>query len=402
MQQMVLLLLTAILGFFIPTPALPKKITIGLVFIFLLASISSYLSPNPDRAFTDLALYFSLFLSILILGHALRISQRPIIILIILALSPMLTLMWLPFNILTIIQQDEVMWVWHSQFINIRYFDDTLLPALFMLWYIIIEGKFSQAMKTLLSLVASLYLLALFLDGARAALLSCSVAFVIALAVNYKKLKLSYFYIVLSILLSSVFYFLVPAGHGFARNSGETSSGRSEMWLNALQNWGSSLQSIVLGSGGNPVAGYWTFNHTHHLMHPHNIGVQWLVEWGLAGILALILLGWICYRIFRQHQQIPLLTLAGAMAVVMNAFMSGSWVYPQSQITGLLLLAWAISFMPILKSTQDYSHNWLKPAVLLVLSAMLLSINAQNYLMSKQTHSDDLSNPPRFWLHIKN
>ncbi len=225
---------------------------------------------------------------------------------------------------------------WHIWFDNVRYFDDTLLPLIFLLWS---QPGFLKRHRAVSVVLASCYLLLLWLDGARANWLGIATGLIMVCMFyrqGYKKLLLP----VTSVIASYIMFKGLSAvesdsvAYDIART---TSSGRATMWIETLKAW--AEQPLIGIGGGNFVYLAPQVNHT--LGHPHNIILQWLIEWGVVGIMLVVMAGYALYKLIKQPNNMPPMLFAGCFALVVNMLLSGAQVYPSSQMAMALFFSYA-------------------------------------------------------------
>ncbi|MBC7750139.1 MAG: O-antigen ligase family protein, partial [Candidatus Saccharibacteria bacterium] len=182
---------------------------------------------------------------------------------------------------------------WHQSFANIRMLDDALLPCIFLLWQrpawlskdYFRHSILDKSITASIYLISTSYVLILWYDGARAVLISI-LAGLLFIAVNrrdfWSKLCLP-----LATLLSASIVFLILKHFvvpDFSANSvlRTGSSGRDDLWIKTFQLW---QENPIFGIGGNNfvTSNPWLLN-----AHPHNMPLQLLCEWGVAGLLTLL------------------------------------------------------------------------------------------------------------------
>ena len=402
---------------------------LALMLVTLLPVISSWRIGLPETALRDWALQWLLVTTAagLILARRLDGSHQsgmPVITAL-LALMPLLPLYvsgWMLFSLLESAGQHD----WHQGFANIRMYDDALLPLLWLLW---LRPGFWQGRRWLpvMIIMTVLYSLSWWLDGARAVLLATAAGLLTASVFagrHWRTLLPVWAGFAGGFLLFSATR-LIPdmASHAVLRAD---SSGRAELWLRSWMHW---QQQPLWGVGGDQFGRLEPFVRS---MHPHNLPLQWLGEWGLAGLCALLLAGWGLGRLLWhlwQHTSQPesgvrpngmghvppvsshshtgqqALAAGALVAVTINACLSGMLVYPLSQLGVLALLCWIVW---LAYPSANLSDQHISPVNalhrssrgLLVLSVLwaagiLLVIHAGDVLTSNSSHDDQ--NAPRFW-----
>ena len=424
--EVISLLLFGIYGVFSHTndttlpPASNQYITTIFPFLIGLLTISIWQSEFSARAGVDAALYGLLAISVW--GHAKLFRKHSSLapnIAAWLATIPILTLIILPLRLFshTTTTSDQE---WHQLFSNIRMLDDALLPCLFLLWqrpaWLSQDTFRAPIVKHIHTIaifsISTLYILAFWYDGARAILLSTAIglSFIIIFRRDlWIDLRLPLYSLIGGTLLFLTLRHIVPnlLPNPVLRTG---SSGRYELWVKAVSLW---HQHPLLGVGGNNfvTSNPWLLNG-----HPHNIPLQFVSEYGVSGILAILLVIPIGVQIFKNRKILPAFAIAAMIAVVVDALFSGVLVYPLSQILGLWPLAWLVSMLPQyshqhLASPMPLKHkiliknplkfifaSWqtmLKITALLAIFTMLF-VHTQDLICINCT-SIDAYNAPRFW-----
>lgn len=380
-----------------------KQITILIIPLFTtLIFISAWTADYPPRAFADASLYFLLMSSCLICAYLFdqykAFTQN---ILAWVALLPMLTLIFLPIAIWD--RLNGGIGAWTQSFTNIRMLDDALLPCLFLLWlrlgFLKESDQHATSKKWLISIsiysISVLYLLSFLFHGARACLLAIFIS-LIGIAIYHRKksiefLKLPMFSGLISVTLYFIYHQILPEtiGSSIARAS---SSGRIDLWLKAFHTW---LDNPILGVGGN----HFLLQQPYTVIaHPHNIWVKFLSEWGVSAFLLTGLIIALCVSVKQKIPQIPPLLLAGTIALFINSMLSGSFLYPVSQITSLCVLSYTLSFClhPNTAPSDTNSMKYLWMLLIVLFSSTLLWIHGQD-IICKDCISIDWEGAPAFW-----
>ncbi len=417
--QMVLLLLLGLYAIFSPRSLhslWPQKpplyLQAGLLAILVLVILSITQAAHPARAISDAALYTLLAASIWAQAKLLKQSPHwasPIAAT--LAIAPLLTVFFLLLSIATALSNHEIT-LWHQSFSNIRMFDDALLPCLFLLWQRPAwlghqpnkSRRFNHAVTALVYAISTLYLMAFWMDGARAGLLAIVLGLGLLALIRrdqWLQLRLPICALIGSGLLYALLLQMLPPE--FYNSVARTDSSlRNVLWLKAYELW---QAHPLLGVGGDNFvyALPWVLN-----AHPHNLPLQLISEWGLAGLLVLVLLIPLSLRIIRHRQTLPAFAIAAVAAVAVDAMLSGVLVYPLSQMLGLWSVAWLISALPSQTLTKQSaaaklsirSHfkTWQLSFKIMTLCAVvaLLCIHGLDLLCLDCT-SVDQDNAPRFW-----
>jgi O-antigen ligase len=373
-------------------------ITLLATLVFISAGQADY-SP---RAFADTSLYFLLMSACLIYTNLFqnykKLTEN---ILACVAILPMLTLIFLPIAIWD--RLNGGIGAWTQSFTNIRMLDDALLPCLFLLWLRIgFLKKFNQHSRFkqgLLSIsiysISVIYLLNFLFHGARACLLAIFISLICVAIYNRKKsfefLKPPTFSGLIAVTLYFIYHQILPnpIGSDLARTS---SSGRLDLWLKAWNTW---LEHPILGVGGN----HFLLQQPYTVIaHPHNIWLKFLSEWGISAFLLTGLIITLIFSLKQKIPQIPPLLLAGMIAILINSMLSGSLLYPVSQITSLCILSYTLSFSlrPHTASSNTNSMKYLWMFLIVLFSSVLLIVHGQD-IICKDCMSTDWEGAPAFW-----
>lgn len=373
---------------------------ISIISISFLAILTISLSTAFDRAIAEASLIFllinfTLIYSFLIKDHS-KLSKN---IVTSIAFLPMLSLIFLPIALVNRLQGGDG--VWTQSFTNIRMLDDALLPCLFLIWLQPIYSNFdfqkNKLLKSSLYIVSTIYLLSFLFHGARACLLSIFIGLCVSLISipkhQWKFFKLPIISFILALVIFNIYHFFLPEAIGPFINR-ITSSGRLDLWEKALHLW---FECPILGVGGNNF-----MLHTPFLLptHPHNFFLKLLSEWGIATFILLLSLIPILQVTYKQRKNIPIFLIAGAIAIFFNSLLSGSFVYPVSQIINLSFIAFLLSFLKVYtisEPTSYFQYNkklWVTISYLSLIA--LLYIHGQDILCYTCISIDDYG-APNFW-----
>lgn len=382
-----------------------KKKSGWFTLFFTGIGLSVCFAAQPELALLDMCWWMALtgfFVAFLQLQRqfSIRIIEN---FLLVMALAPLWIIVWFLLGYYLYFNASMAL-VWHGLFANIRYYDDALLPCLFVLWY---QPSYLKRHSVLVTFIASLYLLTLWIDAARANWLAIflSLASVAVLYKSgYKKIMVPIFSIVLSFIWYQLLIEIQPqiANYTVIRNDSHV---RATMWWGSFSTW---LEYPLLGIGGANFVGLNPEINLETVGHPHNLFLQLLVEWGLAGIAIVIGIFYGYYSLARRYQQIPILLFAGAVAFLINALLSGAYIYPISQMAMLLVLnfiayhitkievADIVSINQTVTNRDNYFYWMAILAIIVVILLIVPSAIQQNNSLSKNT-----SWGPRFWSNAK-
>lgn len=380
-----------------------RKIIFPLITLLAtLVFISAWQADYSPRAFADASLYFLLMSACLIYANLFQNYKKfTENILACVAILPMLTLIFLPIAIWDRLQGG--IGAWTQSFTNIRMLDDALLPCLFLLWlrigFLKPSNQLSKPKQWLLTLliyiISIIYLLSFLFHGARACLLAILISLICVAIYNRKKsfefLKLPTFSGLIAVTLYFIYHQILPKtiGSSIARAS---SSGRIDLWMKAWNTW---LENPISGVGGN----HFLLQQPYTVIaHPHNIWLKFLSEWGFSVFLFTGLIIALYFSLKHKIKHIPPLLLAGTIAILINSMLSGSFLYPVSQITSLCVLAYTLSFCLRLNTAPSDANlmKYLWMLLIILFSSTLLWIHGQD-LVCKDCISIDWEGAPAFW-----
>lgn len=380
-----------------------RKIIFPLITLLAtLVFISAWQADYSPRAFADASLYFLLMSACLIYANLFQNYKKfTENILACVAILPMLTLIFLPIAIWDRLQGG--IGAWTQSFTNIRMLDDALLPCLFLLWlrigFLKPSNQLSKPKQWLLTLliyiISIIYLLSFLFHGARACLLAILISLICVAIYNRKKsfefLKLPTFSGLIAVTLYFIYHQILPKtiGSSIARAS---SSGRIDLWMKAWNTW---LENPISGVGGN----HFLLQQPYTVIaHPHNIWLKFLSEWGLSAFLLTGLIIVLIFNLKKKIQHIPPMLLAGMFAILINSMLSGSFLYPVSQITSLCVLAYTLSFClrPNTAPSDTNSMKYLWMLLIVLFSSILLVVHGQD-IICKDCISSDFEGAPSFW-----
>lgn len=373
-------------------------INFSLSLIFILICSSIYFSKYSSRALADASLYFLLFsycfTAAILLKNIRHYAEN---LATWLAILPLLTLIFLPISLID--RLNGGIGVWTQSFTNIRMLDDALLPCLFFLWHqpawLNPNKHKNQLKKSLLIIfiyvVSTFYLLSFLFQGARACLLAIAIGlfFIIFQDKKIKKLKLPLISLGLSIFIFTLYHYFISQsiGSSLVRYG---SSGRTELWNKALKIW---LDNKWLGVGGNNF-----FIQSPNLlpMHPHNIMIKFLSEWGVSLFILIILAIPFIFKVFQQYKKIPFFYISGTIAVLINSLLSGNMIYPASQLLSMTLIAYMFSYLPYTNQQSTSATKIIWIFLIIFFSISLIYIHFPDITCIDCISIDD-QGAPGFW-----
>ena len=353
-----------------------------LVFLSVLV-IGSYFWQQPLFVITELLLVYLLYKSFFILNYNRLITK------IIVLLSFLLFLLF-PLSLLSYINTGNYNIFWYPLPWNIRIYNSYfLITSIFAIWLYITETKY----KNLYLIYIFLAFFAVLLDGGRSVTIAYT-SFIIIITIFSKRARMP---IAFTYSATWFAYLAITYSANSDANSlriaRESSSGRIDLWVNALQCWS---QHPLVGCGF-----YQLDKYSHLSAHPHNLFIQVLTETGLIGFvfLALIIIK-IAKNISWNIKQ-NYFVIAALLAVTIDMSLSGVHIYPITQMA----LLWLFVFLlknPEFPHSQYFNtnltinsrlHRMISLAVFAVITVSLGYLSLQAF-----TFSSDISLiSPRFW-----
>ncbi len=288
--------------------------------------------------------------------------------------------------------------MWQSSFANYRYYDDLVLACLFFVWSV----RFNCSLKGgrfFLLLLSILGVLGLIIDSARAVLLGVSGGFMFA-AISAPPGRRGELYFPAATFFSAVIaYFLLksPGGESLARS---TSSGRIELMSLALRY---IVDRPLLGIGGMQWGVYSSGSEIYRdivrigIHHPHNLFVQWIVEWGVIGWMASGLIIYSLFATWRYRSQTNLLAIAAVVAIIVNISLSGAHVYPHTQLAYTCLLGFMLPATDPAKVLRKKEIFVLLSALLALVICFLASNVVAVLDVAGNEFDGSINRAPRYW-----
>lgn len=353
--------------------------------------IGSFFWAKPTFIITDLLLVYLLYRCFQFLEYQQANSKLIVVV-------SLLMFIQLPFSLGDYIGSGVYQAIWYPLRWNIRVYDSYfLITSIFATWFYINAKQYQYVYLIFLFLA----FFAILLDGGRSATLAYSIFMVIVSAFYPKKR----WQLIITYLSSWLAYFVIAFIANIYNKDDisslnivrESSSGRYELWINALQCWS---QNPIFGCGFYQLEQYPSLS-----AHPHNLFLQVLSETGLTG------LGFLLYIIFRIVKRINwqlnsrYFAVAALLAISIDMSFSGVHIYPVTQIA----LLWLLVF---LLKNPEFAHNgsheqnerstylnkianiWLFLCYgLIAFWFLYLFLTTQVFL------SEVPVSPPRFWLY---
>ena len=370
MQMAILIALTTCLPL-LSKPALSSPAKWGLLVLNLSIPIHTILY-QPHSNLSTLLCIFVLMLNVIIFYSPYLTNRLTQYALAIIAITPILTTMWLPIETVLLVLQPDIatQTAWTGSFLNIRQYDDVVLPLIFLLLSLKLGKRF-----TLFAIIATtLMLWGSIQNGARAFFISLAIGISITMVLQkqwrWSTPLLSSLVIASAVFAASILFLQQTPLKSLARSG---SSGRIQIWSQALHSW---MQHPLLGSK--------IPNEYQPVLHPHNFVLQMLADYGVIGIFILGGFGLLLLKIIKNRNHMPPLLLAGTIAISCNSLFSGSMVYPQAQMANMLFIMWALSHIPSITTIQapiqTQNHKLLKTSTIIV-TLLLFSLQFSNLSM---------------------
>lgn len=413
--------------FFIKEPiVISKSKLIGFIVLLTLAILSVTHAQDYLIAIIDGCQIIILICYGFILTQLKKYIDTPALenAIAIMVLIPLYVVCWV-FLGYYLLWQQNIPLDWHGLFPNIRMYNDALLPCIWLLWYS--PGFLKKYDKTLI-IVSSLYLLTLWLDAARANWLSIIIGITI-ICIAYRPNYQQIFKPIISIVLSLIWYSLFLFFQTWVTNSSNINVNalsfiiannytvvrgddfaRWKMWEGAFYTW---LENPILGIGGGNFVLLDDII-SLNLGHPHNLFVQLVVEWGITGIILVIMILFMFYQLTLERHKVPPILFGGCFALLLNTLLSGAFVYPISQILTVFFFSFTFSKINTIETgVKNFSNKYtlqennnqkvysVNVAVIGILAfcIMIFTIIYDVSINEFTTNNGQTSTGPRFWIN---
>lgn len=379
--QIVLLLFFSFLTCFCQRNNITKS---ELVF-FTLIAIASLFWESATFVITELLLLYLLYKSFNILQYRELISK----ILVIMSLTMFIQF---PLSLWDYIQTGSYAAIWYPLTWNIRVYNSYfLLVSIFATWFYVTN----QAYRFLYLLFLFLAFLAILLDGGR----SSTIAYTLLIAgvsMGYGSVRLA---LSLTYIISWLSYLLITyiasldSGTSTLLITRESSSGRIDLWINALKCW---LQHPVMGCGFYQLQQYPSLS-----AHPHNVFIQILSETGLLGFAFLLYIMFVIIRRINWSKPQRYFVGAAFLAIAVDMSFSGVHIYPVTQVVLLWLLVFLLKNPEFVTIYQvPLQSKSLIMSTLPSLFYIVISLWFIDLLMTTEVFLSKVPfTPPRFWVY---
>lgn len=311
-----------------------NRINKGELAFFAFIAIGGVFWAQPTFVITELLLVYLLYKSFVVLSYRELTSK-------LLVLISLTMFIQLPLALWDYIQTGKYAAIWYPLNWNIRVYDSYfLLVSIFAVWFYLTHQRY----RYLYLLFLFLSFLAILLDGGRSTTIAYTLLIAI-ISIAYRQVRWP---LIFTYALSWFAYLSVTYAANFAsegsglRIARESSSGRIDLWVNALQCWS---QHPIIGCGFYQLERYPKLS-----AHPHNLFIQVLTETGLLGFGFLVYIILMIIKRINWQQSQRYFVIAAFLAVGTDMFFSGVHVYPVTQMA----LLWVFVF---LLKNPDFSHD---------------------------------------------
>lgn len=314
-----------------------------LIFTYVFLLLYVFLVPKDINSLSLLLIYGLIINAVLTYSMVFSKVMFKNIFLITMSMAPLLTVIWLPIETFLVYSYPGQIGgkAWIGNFINIRQYDDAVLPLLFLLAFARVPKRYNIFRWVIWCLIFS----GSVHNGARAVLLSIflGILFSICWYRKWRWAKTLIMCFIGAIGLALVFSLLqnLPPLDTLQRYH---SSGRTELIIEAFSN---IKYHWVLGVD-TPID-------YKHVYHPHNLFLQLVADYGLLGmwIVAIVVLLWLL--LLKKSHMLHPLAICSITAILLNALLSGSMLYPHSQLFNIMLIAYVVHLY--IKTDSGHSHS---------------------------------------------
>lgn len=358
--------------------------TLELLFLSFVV-VGSFFWQQPIFTITELLLTYLLYKAFQILNYNNLTTK-------IIVLSTFLLFLLFPLSLIEYLKTGVYKAIWYPLPWNIRAYDSYfLVVSIFATRLYLTENTYKGSYLTLLFLT----FFAVLVDAGRSVTLAYTAFVLLIIAFNKNaRLPLIFIYAMSWSAYSSLTYIanLPSSSLNIAR---ESSSGRIDLWINALQCWS---QHPVIGCG------FYQLERFPRLpAHPHNLFVQILSETGLIGFAFLALIIFKIAKNISWNIKQNYFVIAALLAVTIDMSLSGVHIYPITQMA----LLWLFIF---LLKNPEFSHSQFFDNKLTIAShsqraissVVFITIAIWSSYLSLQAFNFSSNmplTPPRFWVH---
>ncbi|WP_201547145.1 O-antigen ligase family protein [Psychrobacter immobilis] len=355
---------------------------------FSLIAVSSFFWTQPIFVVTELLLAYLLYQCFKFLNYR-QLTSKTIV------LASLTMFIQLPFSLWDYLSTGTYDAIWYPLTWNIRVYDSYfLIMSVFAVWFYMTK----QAYRYLYLLFLFLAFFAILLDGGRSATISYTL-FIAIVSIAYRHVRWS---LLLTYAASWFAYLSITYAASFAsggtglRIARESSSGRIDLWVNALQCWS---HSPIIGCGFYQLEQYPSLS-----AHPHNLFIQVLTETGLLGFGFLIYIIFMIIKRINWSQPQCYFVMAALLAVGVDLLFSGVHIYPVTQMALLWLFVFLLKNPELSYSNRVNASGWkfnnrlikaLPVYIYILISVWFIYILSNTNALSSETPIT----PPRFWVY---
>ena len=358
--------------------------SLELLFLSFVA-VGSFFWQQPLFTITELLLTYLLYKNFQILNYNNFITK-------IIVLSTFLLFLLLPLSLIEYGKTGLYEAIWYPLPWNIRAYDSYfLVVSIFATRLYLTEHKYKSSYLILLFLS----FFAVLLDAGRSVTLAYT-AFVLLVSVFHKSARLPLIFTYsMSWLAYIALTYIANLNSSSLLIARESSSGRIDLWINALQCWS---QHPMIGCG------FYQLKRFPRLpAHPHNLFIQIFTETGLVGFAFLAFIMFKIAKNISWNIKQNYFVIAALLAVTIDMSLSGVHIYPITQMALLWLFVFLLKnpefshsqFFNNKLTIASHSQRAITLVVFITMAIWLsyLSLQAFNF-------SSDMSlTPPRFWVH---
>jgi len=376
-------------GFYSLTSKRQNTSKIELLFLAYIC-VASLFWQNYEFIVVDLLLAYLLYKSFFSLDYNELVTK-------IIVFASLLIFPLLPLSIVDYISTGYYYSIWHPMPWNIRVYDSYLLIiSILAVWLYSSNTRY----KNIYLLLPFLSLFSTLMNAGRSATLAYTVFLAIIVIFNRTvRWQLLSIYIAAWFAYVSITYLSasnlasssLTLGLQIARS---TTSLRYDLWVNAFECW---LQNPVIGCGFYQLGSY-----EYLAAHPHNLLIQILTETGLIGLGFLLTIVFVIFKNVAWRSRESYFTIAALLAVGIDLSLSGTHIYPITQIALLWLLAFLLK-NPVFQHASYFNKvteaNSLGSMVVSSVSYFVLMAIFVYFFRTTSVFLDNdmLTTPPRFW-----
>ncbi|MCH7384505.1 O-antigen ligase family protein [Acinetobacter dispersus] len=337
-----------------------------VIFVFLVFNLNFF----NIFSLQDILLWmvsFFIFLALLEVDFEKRKNLYPLLIFVLISVLPIFFIFLSIFNFLY-----EGKWYsWQFYSGSIRIFDSYIVTV-FWLSLFLFKKKFFIVSKIYFYIIFLIFLALLF-NGARSALISIIFPLSILWFVDKENRYLvhkSFFALGSALFLYKLIYIIRNYIHANDLNSNVyrlSTSFRYEMWMFMFEKW---KITPFLGLNG----GFLADIQYQYGSHAHNIWLRLIFEWGGVGIILVLFFLYQLYILFKSKID-PIIKM-GVIAIIIDSNFSGNFIYPASQVSCILFLALAFSYIK-----REFNINNTLSKALLLLYMLLFFYIVMNYFL---------------------